>query len=375
MNATTTMPTIAPISSVRTRKTCSSRFRRNDAHCCDEESHQFFWSGSRVPLKSISGSSLNTTILASLGRSPGLLPVWRRAAVFQQRADGIHQRRAARAQLADAVSRHLLEQFLSPRQKRYQDAPAVVPASAPAHVTVGLQPVDQFNRAVMLQRQPLRQGPDGSFFAFGKTADRQQEQILLRLQPRRLRHRVPFPDELANAVAQLRERLILRRGDFFCHQLTISQCDIYFHSNACVDSCGNSISASTCSGAACCATTWQPVDVIAALDSYGNVYVRNCITDNPGLQRLAERFLRFVMLVAAALVKLVRALANYIRADRHALATMFARPIFGGGQQSRARSQTALPFRHDEPVYFRADLNLQQRLLAHMHPADHSVFC
>src|SRR5260370_39651415 len=229
MNATTTMPTIAPISSVRTRKTCSSRFRRNDAHCCDEESHQFFWSGSRVPLKSISGSSLNTTILAYLGRSPGLLPVWRRVAVFQQRADGIHQRRAARAQLADAVSRHLLEQFLSPRQKRYQDAPAVVPAAAPAHVTVGLQSVDQFNRAVMLQRQPFRQCADRRLHAFREPAKRQQKQILLRLEARGTRHRVPFPGGFANAVAQLREGLVLRGGDFFCHEITISQCDIYFH--------------------------------------------------------------------------------------------------------------------------------------------------
>src|SRR5712692_10937734 len=267
MNATTTMPTIAPISSVRTRKTCSSRFRRNDAHCCDEESHQFFWSGSRVPLKSISGSSLNTTILASLGRSPGLLPVWRRAAVFQQRADGIHQRGAACAQLADAVSRHLLEQFLSPRQKRYQDAPAVVPAAAPACVAVGLQPVDQLDRAVVLQRQPLRQGPDGSFFAFGKAADRQQEQILLRLQARLLRHRVPFADKLANEVAEFRERLVFRRGDFFCHEITISQCDIFCHSSAPADSLGIPLSASTCRGAACCAPVWQSRNVIAALDS------------------------------------------------------------------------------------------------------------
>src|SRR5216683_2023386 len=290
MNATTTMPTIAPISSVRTRKTCSSRFRRNDAHCCDEESHQFFWSGSRVPLKSISGSSLNTTILAYLGRSPGLLPVWRRVAVFQQRADGIHQRRAARAQLADAVSRHLLEQFLSPRQKRYQDAPAVVPAAAPAHVAMGLQPVDQFDRAVMLQRQPFRQCADRRLHAFREPAKRQQEQILLRLQACRLRHGVPFADELANAVAQLRECLVLRGGDFFCHQITISQCDISFHSNACVDSCGNSISASTCSGAACCATTWQPVDVIAALDSCGNVDLRNCLVENPGYSGFRNDF-------------------------------------------------------------------------------------
>src|SRR5229473_85292 len=329
MNATTTMPTIAPISSVKIRKTCSSRSRTNDAHLCEEKLHWLFWPGSRASLNSASGRSLNTVYLAFLGSTPGTFLAGRRAAVFQQRADGIHQRRAACAQLADAVSRHLLEQFLSPRQKRYQDAPAVVPAAAPAHVAMGLQPVDQFDRAVMLQRQPFRQCADRRLHAFREPAKRQQEQILLRLQACRLRHGVPFADELANAVAQLRERLVFRRGDFFCHGITISQCDISFHSNACVDSCGNSISASTCSGATCCAPSWQPVDAIAVLDSYGNVYVRNCITDNPGLQRLAERFLRFVMLVAVALVKLVRALANYIRADRHALATMFARPIFG----------------------------------------------
>src|SRR5258706_12758518 len=117
----------------------------------------------------------------------------------------------------------------------------------------------------------------------------------------------------------------------------------------------------------------QPVDVIAALESRGNFGVSNCLKENLGLQRFAERFLRLVMLVAAALIKFVRALANYIRAHRHALAAMFARPIFGRGQQPRARPQAALPFGHDQPVHFRADLNLQQWLLAHMHPADHSI--
>src|SRR5712691_8295707 len=80
------------------------------------------------------------------------------------------------------------------------------------------------------------------------------------------------------------------------------------------------------------------------------------------------------MLVAVALVKLVRALANYIGTHRHALAAMLARPIFRGCQQSRARSEAPLPFRDYQPVHFRADLDLQQWLLAHMHPADHSVF-
>src|SRR5260370_28571857 len=118
------------MSSVRTRKTCSSRFRRNEAHCCEEESSQFFCAGSPAAFISVSESSLTTAFLALLGRSTWFLLGHRRAAVFQQRADGIHQRRAARAQFADAVSRDLLEQFLAARQQRHQDSPAVVPAAA-----------------------------------------------------------------------------------------------------------------------------------------------------------------------------------------------------------------------------------------------------
>src|SRR5947208_16957049 len=83
----------------------------------------------------------------------------------------------------------------------------------------------------------------------------------------------------------------------------------------------------------------------------------------PELQRFAERFLRFVMLVAVAFVKLVRALANYIRTHRHALAAMFARPIFRRRQQPRARPQAPQTFCHDKPVHFRADPTLQQTLL------------
>src|SRR5467141_3788603 len=253
MNATTTMPTSAPMNNVKTRKTCSSLSRKNVFHCREGEFHQFFFATSRISRNSVLGGSLTTAFLALLGRSPRLFLAWRRAANFQQRADGIHQRRPARAQLADAVSRHLLEQLLSPRQKRHQDAPAVVPAAAPAHVAMGLQPVDQLHGAVMLQRQPVRQRANRRLCAFREPAKRQQEKMLLRLEARSARHGVPFPDELANEVTEFRERLVLRRGDFFCHQVTISQCDIYFHFSACATSSAIRISASTCRGAACCA--------------------------------------------------------------------------------------------------------------------------
>src|SRR5260370_36929574 len=92
-----------------------------------------------------------------------------------------------------------------------------------------------------------------------------------------------------------------------------------------------------------------------------------------GLQRLAEGFLSLVMFVAVAFVEIVRTLANDVRADRHAFAAVFARPLFSGGKQLRACSQAALPFRDNQPVHFGANLNFEQRLLAHVHPADDSI--
>src|SRR5215472_4805551 len=47
------------------------------------------------------------------------------------------------------------------------------------------------------------------------------------------------------------------------------------------------------------------------------------------LERLSERFLRFVVLVAVAFVELVGALADYVRTDGHALASVFAGPVLG----------------------------------------------
>src|SRR5260370_17638338 len=93
----------------------------------------------------------------------------------------------------------------------------------------------------------------------------------------------------------------------------------------------------------------------------------------PGLQRLAEGFLSLVMFVAVAFVEIVRTLANDVRADRHAFAAVFARPLFSGGKQLRACSQAALPFRDNQPVHFGANLTFKQRLLAPVPPADDSI--
>jgi hypothetical protein len=91
------------------------------------------------------------------------------------------------------------------------------------------------------------------------------------------------------------------------------------------------------------------------------------------LEWFAEGFLRFVMLVAVVFVKFVRAFADYIGPDRHALAAVLARPVFGGGEQLRSRSQAALPFGYDQSVHFRTNIAFEKGLSTHMEPADHPV--
>src|SRR6266850_8021514 len=73
-----------------------------------------------------------------------------------------------------------------------------------------------------------------------------------------------------------------------------------------------------------------------------------------GSKRFAKGLLRLVVLVTVSFVKLVRALANHVRSHGHALAAVFSRPLFRGGEQPRARAGASLPFGDDEAVHFGA---------------------
>lgn len=69
---------------------------------------------------------------------------------FEQGFDCANQRLSARAQLADAIARDSFQKAFPPRQQRDEHPPPVVPAARPAHVSVGLQAVDKFHRAMVL---------------------------------------------------------------------------------------------------------------------------------------------------------------------------------------------------------------------------------
>ena len=102
----------------------------------------------------------------------------------QKRIQRIRQRYPSRLQFGKALPGHPFNQFLPARKQLYQDASPVVPASASAHISARLQPVDQFHCAVVLQQQPLHQCLDGRFRPFREATNRKQQQILLRFEPR-----------------------------------------------------------------------------------------------------------------------------------------------------------------------------------------------
>src|SRR5260221_3256406 len=109
MNATTTIPTSAPMSSVRTEKPVPRDSGESRPTAATKNPTNF--SGRVLGPRSILFREVQSLRLfpALLGRSAGLFLARQRAAIFQQGADGIHQCRAAGAQFADAVPRHLFE--------------------------------------------------------------------------------------------------------------------------------------------------------------------------------------------------------------------------------------------------------------------------
>jgi hypothetical protein len=88
------------------------------------------------------------------------------------------------------------------------------------------------------------------------------------------------------------------------------------------------------------------------------------------LQRLAESFLGFVVFVSLPFVKFVGTLADHVGTYRHAWAAVLACPIFGGFEQTRARTEAALVFGDDKSIQFRACTDLDKVGNTDVRPAD-----
>ena len=132
---------------------------------------------------------------------------------------------AVRTKLVDALTGYFLENTLTSRKQRNQNAPAIIAAPGTPCVSVHLQAVDELHSAVMLQCQALGKRADGGFFALAKAANHQQEQIVLGLESSSACHQISFAQEVADAVAEFREGPVFFGGDVGSHPISISCCD------------------------------------------------------------------------------------------------------------------------------------------------------
>jgi hypothetical protein len=141
---------------------------------------------------------------------------------IQKLIDSAHEFVSIRSNFVDTLARHIFQHSLAPRQQRHQHASAIVAAPRPSHVPACFHSIHKFDDAVMLQRQTLRQSPDGGFLAAGKPANHQQQQILLGFKASPACGSVALAQEMTDAIAKLGQRPELFGGDFGAHKLSIS---------------------------------------------------------------------------------------------------------------------------------------------------------
>src|SRR5215469_16093933 len=141
-----------------------------------------------------------------------------RSARLQHRTDRVHQRSPLRSQFDQSLANHFFQQFFAPRLQHHEHLPPVLPSPHPSHVASRLQPIYQLNHAMVAQQQPLRQRADRRFESFRQPANRQQQQVLLRFEPRVVRGIVAFLQEPPDPVPQFRQGLIFLVLDLWGHK-------------------------------------------------------------------------------------------------------------------------------------------------------------
>jgi hypothetical protein len=155
----------------------------------------------------------------------------RPSAALEQRPQHAHETRPDRAQLLEMMERKLPQHPLPLRPQPHDYQPAVAPVAGPPHEPLLRQAVDQLDRAVVLNLQPLRERADGRLLSARQPADREQ-QLLRRLEPRRPRRLLAESQKTADPVTKLPERPVifdrgLSIGSYDLDRATISGHDIF----------------------------------------------------------------------------------------------------------------------------------------------------
>ena len=124
----------------------------------------------------------------------------------------MHERRPRRTKFPAMVEREFAEQRVAVGGERDKDLPPINCASATFDKPLTHRPINQLNRAVMLQLEPLGEVADRGAFSFGEAFQGEHQLMLLRLQPRRVGGLLAEMNEATDLEAKRRQRPILRNG-------------------------------------------------------------------------------------------------------------------------------------------------------------------
>src|SRR5437016_2886198 len=153
---------------------------------------------------------------APRGSAPARIPTSRpprRRGRADEPSERAHQRRPDRAQLGAMSERQAPQQPVPARGEPHQDPPAVARAARAPHQPARRHAIDQLDRAVMPDPEPCGEGADRRLGAAGEAAQREQELVLLGLEPGRACHRGAEGEAAAQGVAELGQRPVLRQRD------------------------------------------------------------------------------------------------------------------------------------------------------------------
>jgi len=149
----------------------------------------------------------------------------------------LDQSRPDRLELVQVMQREFSQHVFAALSEPDEDLPPVGPAAVTPDEPSVRQPIDEFHRAVVLKLQTLCEHADDGSFAWRKSFQREQQLVLLGLEPGRPRSVLAEVEISTDLITKFRHRPVIRSAfglifDLF-HRGTIqSLCDLNSLKNA-----------------------------------------------------------------------------------------------------------------------------------------------
>jgi|GEM_PF-2417026 len=158
-----------------------------------------------------------TLFLSSVWTAGYFAPPTRGLIVLQDCGQGKDERVATLAKFVQPLVDDTFQGVPPTGEQNHTDLPVIPSARRPADITPRREPVDQTHSAVMPEKKALGEAADAGLLWVRESADGQQHLVLLRLEAGGFRRLIASAQELADSVAQSRQRGVFGLAYFSCH--------------------------------------------------------------------------------------------------------------------------------------------------------------